>query len=305
LDPFLATAIFVFGLVLGSFLNVCIYRLPRGLSVVRPRSACPDCQTLIRWYDNIPVLSWLVLRGRCRNCAVRIPARYPVVELLTAVLFLACYAQFGFTLETLKYWTFAFLLTGLIFSDAETQLLPDRLTIPGIFLGFLFSFLVPLYDFVSHLLPRVMPSLAALPWGERMFSFGDSVFGAAVGASFIYGVGVIYLRARGVEGMGFGDVKLMGMVGAFLGLRLTLFTLFAASLAGSIFGLSLMLAVWAKRRHRYAKRQATHAASRAWRSARLVYRFFPLPFGVFLGAMALLAVFLGDAALRWYWEHFL
>src|SRR5512142_560208 len=131
MDIAILIAIGLFGLAFGSFLNVCIYRLPRGLSVVAPRSACPNCGTPIRAYDNIPVLSWLLLRGRCRHCATPITFRYAAVELLTALLFGACYWHFGLTLSGLKFAIFGFLVLGLIFTDAETKLLPDALTLPG------------------------------------------------------------------------------------------------------------------------------------------------------------------------------
>ncbi|MBV8051676.1 MAG: prepilin peptidase, partial [Acidobacteriaceae bacterium] len=137
MDPVLSVATFALGLAFGSFLNVCIYRLPRGMSVVHPRSRCPQCGAAIRFYDNVPVLSWCILRGRCRDCRSRISARYMLVELLTGLLFLACYAHFGYTLATLKCCTFGFLILGLIFTDAETQLLPNQLTLPGIALGVL------------------------------------------------------------------------------------------------------------------------------------------------------------------------
>src|SRR5581483_12096401 len=203
--------VLLLGLSFGSFLNVCIHRLPRGLSVVHPGSACPGCRRPIRPYDNIPVLSWLILRGRCRNCKARISPRYLVVELLTAVLFLACYLQFGLTLETLKFWAFSFLILGLIFTDAEHKLLPDAMTLPGIILGLAFSWVAPVDGLLELVLPRLAPGAsAAFSW--RLLSFADASLGAAVGASFIYGVGAIYKSARGVEGMGFGDVKLMAMV---------------------------------------------------------------------------------------------
>ena len=152
MDPVLAAAIFVLGLTFGSFLNVCIYRLPRDLSVVFPRSTCPGCHNLIRAYDNVPVLSWLILRGRCRHCKTHISPRYLIVEILTGAIFLACYAHFGASLATLKYCALGFLLLGLIFTDAETQLLPDKMTLPGLALGLLFSLVVPVNDLASQLL---------------------------------------------------------------------------------------------------------------------------------------------------------
>jgi len=301
-DPVFASAIFVLGLAFGSFLNVCIYRLPLGLSVITPRSACPKCKQGIAFYDNLPVLSWLILRGRCRNCQTKISLRYLLIELLTGILFLACYWYFGLTLSTLKYCTFAFLLLGLIFTDAETKLLPDKMTLPGLALGLVFSLIIPVHDLASQFLP----GMVNLPFSgdvlERLLSVLDSLLGAALGASFIYGAGAAYLRWRGTEGMGFGDVKLMAMVGAFLGIKLTVFTIFTASVAGSLFGLTTVLVVWLKRTHRFAKRltSAQAARRRGWQSAQMVLRFYQMPFGVFLGSMALFAFFFGNQFLRWY-----
>jgi leader peptidase (prepilin peptidase)/N-methyltransferase len=303
-DPVLASAIFVLGLAFGSFLNVCIYRLPLGLSVVSPRSSCPGCQKPIRNYDNIPVLSWLILRGRCRTCKIQISPRYLVVELLTGAIFLACYAHFGETLASLKYCALGFLLLGLIFTDAETQLLPDKMTLPGLALGLIFSLVVPVNDLASQLLPGLVSLPVSSDVSLHFLSLADAVLGAVVGASFIYGAGAIYLRARGVEGMGFGDVKLMGLIGAFLGVKLTIFTLFTASIAGSLFGLSTVLAVWIKRTRRRIVRNhepAKQARRRAWDSAAIALRRHQMPFGVFLGAMAMLAFFYGNGFLRWYW----
>src|SRR5499427_2693835 len=295
---------FALGLAFGSFLNVCIYRMPRDMSVIRPGSTCPGCKLAIRFYDNVPILSWLILRGRCRNCTSRITPRYLIVELLTGAIFLACYAYFGWTLAMLKYCTLGFLLLGLIFTDAETQLLPDKLTITGLAIGLVFSLLVPVNDLASQLLPGVvtLPVSSDISW--RFLSLVDSGLGAIVGASFIYGAGAIYLRARGVEGMGFGDVKLMAMIGAFLGVKLTIFTIFTASIAGSLFGLSTVLVVWVKRTRRRMARMhepARQARRRAWESALIALRHHQMPFGVFLGSMAMVAFFSGDWFLAWYW----
>jgi leader peptidase (prepilin peptidase)/N-methyltransferase len=303
-DPVLAAAIFVLGLTFGSFLNVCIYRLPRDLSVVFPRSTCPGCHKLIRAYDNVPVLSWLILQGRCRDCKTYISVRYLIVEVLTGTLFLACYAQFGASVATLKYCALGFLLLGLIFTDAETQLLPDKMTLPGLALGLLFSLVVPVNDLASQLLPGLvsLPVSSDVSW--HLLSLVDAVLGAIVGASFIYAAGAIYWRARGVEGMGFGDVKLIAMIGAFLGVKLTIFTLFTASIAGSLFGISTVLAVWIKRTRRRIARNHESAATarrRAWESAAIALRRHQMPFGVFLGSMAMVAFFYGNSFLRWYW----
>jgi leader peptidase (prepilin peptidase)/N-methyltransferase len=306
LDPVIAGGIFAFGLAFGSFLNVCIYRMPRGLSVVRPGSACPNCEKSIRFYDNVPVLSWIILRGRCRQCSARITPRYAVVELLSGLLFLGCYWHFGLTLSLLKCSVFGFLLLGLIFTDAETHLLPDKLTLTGLAAGLIFSLFVPVSDLLSLVLPGVMqlPVSSELSW--RVFSLLDSALGAAVGASFLYGVGVVYLRWRGVEGMGFGDVKLMAMIGSFVGLRLTILTIFAGSIAGSFFGLWTVFAVWIKRtqRRRHVFHESgTAARRRAWASAMVALRRHQMPFGVFLGSMGLVAFFFGQRFLHWYWRQ--
>jgi len=301
-DPIFASAIFLLGLAFGSFLNVCIYRLPLGLSVVKPRSLCPQCQRPIAFFDNIPLLSWLILGGRCRHCKQAISVRYLFIELLTGGVFLACYWHFGLTLATLKYCVFGFLLLGLIFTDAETKLLPDKLTIPGLVLGLLFSLFVPVNDLASQFLPGAVN----LPFGSdlvaRLMSALDALLGAAVGAGFIYGAGAIYLRWRGIEGMGFGDVKLMAMVGAFVGIKLTVFTIFTASLVGSLFGVATVLLVWVKRTHRFMRSLANAQAARrrGWQSAQMVYRFYQMPFGVFLGSMALVAFFFGNKFMHWY-----
>jgi leader peptidase (prepilin peptidase) / N-methyltransferase len=318
-DPILAIAIFLFGLAFGSFLNVCIYRLPlraftdeelaargverKNLSVVSPGSACPHCKTPIRFYDNVPVLSWLILGGRCRKCRAPITPRYLVVELLTALLFLACYARFGMSWATLKFCVFCFLLLGLIFTDAETKLLPDGLTLSGLGLGLAFSLLVPVDDLWMRLLPALFPEGIEWPYAWRLFSLAGSLVGAALGAGLIWGVGVAYKWARGREGMGFGDVKLMGLIGAFVGVKLMLFTLLGASVVGSLFGIGSVLVVWLRRaRRRQTKRGEDAATSRrrAWHSAMVLYQRYEIPFGVFLGGIAVLAVFVGDAAVDWY-----
>jgi len=315
-DPFLAVATFALGLCFGSFLNVCIYRLPLGKSVVAPRSACPHCGDMIPLYHNLPVLSWLILRGKCRSCKQPISPRYLVVEVLTGLLFLGCYSHFGLTLAALKCAVLGYLLLGLIFTDAETKLLPDAMTLPGLGLGIAFSLVVPVNDLASRIMPGlVSPALRGeISW--RMWSLTDSLLGAAVGASFLYGAAAIYLRARGVEGMGFGDVKLMALIGAFLGTKLTVLTIFAASFAGSLFGLSTVFAVWLKRtRRNEARRISSRTASdvsprisskdarkRAWQSARLALRYYEMPFGVFLGTMAILSFLFGNRLMHWYWR---
>ena len=291
-------AFFLFGLVFGSFLNVCIYRMPRQLSVVRPRSACPECGKPIAAYDNIPVLSWVLLRGRCRHCQAAISPRYAAVEFMTGIFFVVSYLVAGPTAEAVKLCVLCFLLIGLIFTDAETKLLPDLLTKPGMALGVLFSLFVPLEGPAQFLLHR--------PENWRLFSLLNSVAGMAVGSAFILGIALLYEALRGVEGMGRGDVKLMGMIGAFLGIKLTLIVLMVGSLIGSFFGVILIFAVWrkrlARRRFKVPSERPAQARKRAWQSAILIYRNFEIPFGVFLGSAALVAAFAGDALVNWYFR---
>lgn len=305
LQPFMAVCSFVLGLAFGSFLNVCIFRLPLGKSVVRPGSACPKCKREIRWYDNVPVLSWLLLRAKCRDCGLQISWRYPAVELLIGLLWLGIALHFGPTLATLKYCTLAFLLVGLILTDYDHKLLPDKLTLTGFWIGLGFSLFVEVNDLLAHFYPNALAEYPEFGW--RLISLGDALLGAAIGAGFIYGIGEIYFRVRGIEGMGFGDVKLMAMIGAFFGLKLTLFTLFAASMAGAVFGVSTIFVVWVKRVRRRLRMNHEPfgvARRRAWRSANMVLQHYQMPFGVFLGGMALLAVFAGSAFVRWYLGSF-
>jgi len=300
----------LFGLVFGSFLNVCIYRMPREMSVVSPRSACPACEAPIAAYDNIPVLSWLILRGKCRKCKAPISPRYAAVELLTgslfAVSFLIAFRNAGSLAEqcnlpdglnpfllAAKFCVLSFLLLGLIFTDAETKLLPDLLTKPGIGLGLAFSLIVPVCDYTTRAIDN---------W--RVLSLLNSLAGAVLGWAIILGIALLYEAVRGMEGMGRGDVKLMAMIGAFLGVRLTLLVLLLGSVIGSLFGVFLIVWVWLKR---LARRRRTHSAEslgvsrrRAWQSAILIYRNFEIPFGVFLGTAALFSAFLGMALVRWY-----
>lgn len=300
-------AAFVFGLAFGSFLNVCIYRLPRGMSVVHPRSACPGCGAPVRSSDNIPVVSWLLLRGKCRDCKNPISIRYPIVELLNALLWLACIWHFGAGWAGIKFCVFSFLILGLIFTDADLKLLPDAMTLPGFWLGLLFSLLIPVdgpADLFVMMNPRTHYNSYLSPFVlVRLFSLVNALVGAAVGALFIWGVGALYKRIRGMEGMGFGDVKLMAMAGAFLGWELTMLTIVLGSLTGSVAGFSAMAEVYLKRKRRYAGRIDGH--SKALHTAKLIMRHYQMPFGVFLGAMALFSFFFGERLVIWYMRLFL
>jgi leader peptidase (prepilin peptidase)/N-methyltransferase len=249
----------VFGLLIGSFLNVCIHRWPRGRSVVRPRSHCVRCRKIIPWYDNVPVLSYLLLRGRCRYCGRRISLRYPTVELLTGAVFFYFVRTLGATAEAAKMCALAAILIALVFSDLEKRILPDELTLGGALIGLAFAAFVPLRDDTAL---GVFWLMGLNPAG-RAASLATAAMGALLPAVFLWGGGWLYLKIRHREGLGFGDVKLMVMVGAFLGLQMTLTTLLVGSLAGSVISL---LYIWISR-----KDAGT----------------YQLPFGTFLGLAAL------------------
>jgi len=295
LDLAFECALFVVGLALGSFLNVCISRLPRDESVIRPRSHCPACGAFLRWHDNIPLLSWLLLRRRCRNCGGRISLRYPAVELLTAVLFTACYLSFGPTLVTAKFCLFCFLLVGLIFMDAETGLLPREFTYSGIVLGLVLSWFAPTDSMATQFFLRVYG--AQLPTHAQL-ALLDSVIGALVGAGFFYLAWALYYLVRKRHGLGFGDIALMAMVGAFLGLKLTLLVIFSAPLAGTVYAAFLLLA------RRFRKTPEMDEALAGQSSGQETFLAQEFPFGVFLGACALVAVFFGESIWRWYLGSF-
>jgi leader peptidase (prepilin peptidase)/N-methyltransferase len=245
------------GLLIGSFLNVCIFRLPRDLSVVRPRSFCPACEKPIAWHDNIPILSFLLLRARCRHCGEGIPVRYPLVELATAVAFGVCVASFGVSLNALKYCVFSAIMIALIATDIETQILPDEFTLGGTALGLIIAAFVPFPPgLMQILLPRAV--------SHRWVSVSEAALGAAAASGLIWFVGWIFERLRHREGMGLGDVKMIAMIGAFLGLQATLLTLIVGSVLGSVVGLIY-----------------TAIKRKDWRTQEL-------PFGSFLGVAALL-----------------
>jgi leader peptidase (prepilin peptidase)/N-methyltransferase len=304
----LGAGFFFFGLIFGSFLNVCIYRLPRGLSVVAPRSACPACHAPIAGFDNIPVLSWLILGGRCRHCRVRITPRYAVVELICGLLFLLSFLQAGPSIEAAKGCALCFLLLGLTFTDAETHLLPDAMTLPGFGIALVFSFFTIVPGPAFMLFPvRLHGTFGAFELGFQlgMRSLANSLMGAAVGAGVLYAIAWLYLKLRKVDGMGLGDVKLMAMVGAFLGPALTLFVLCTASVLGGAFGLFVLIAVFRKRLARYRVRLGNRAASRAWQAAQNTMRSMEIPFGVFLCLMSIVSWFYGERMIRAYLSLFL
>jgi leader peptidase (prepilin peptidase) / N-methyltransferase len=254
----------VFGLLIGSFLNVCIYRWPRDLSVVSPRSRCPACDRQIAWYDNVPVLSFLLLRGRCRACQSAISWRYPVVEALTAAAFVYFTHVHGLTPATAKYSVLSAILIGLAFADLETRILPDELSLGGVLIGIAFALFVPVQGTIFHL---------ASP---RLDSLGESLVGAAACSGLLWLAGWVFERIRHKQGLGLGDVKMLALVGAFLGLQGALETMIIGSLLGAVAGL-----IWIKAT---GKDAAT----------------YKLPFGTFLAAAGLIAAAAGPRIFEWY-----
>jgi leader peptidase (prepilin peptidase)/N-methyltransferase len=246
----------VLGLLIGSFLNVCIYRLPRDLSVVAPRSFCPECGKQIAWHDNVPLVSYVVLRGHCRSCGKTIDIRYPLVEFLTAALLIWTVARYGWSLLALKWAVFEIVLVVLFWTDLEERILPDELTLGGSAAGIILAIFVTVPGVMGELL---LPNQRAV-W--------RSLVNAGVGAAFLAGpiwlVGLLYARIRKKDGLGFGDVKLLILMGVFLGLENGLLALMIGAVTGTVLGL---LYIWLKRED---------AAS------------YELPFGSFLCAGAAL-----------------
>jgi leader peptidase (prepilin peptidase) / N-methyltransferase len=268
---FIGGALFVFGLVIGSFLNVVIYRLPLRESIVFPGSHCPACNAAIKPYDNIPVVSYAILGGKCRSCGVRISLVYPAVELLVGVLYLLCFLRDGLSLILLADVIFVSLIVPLVFIDVHHKLLPNLITYPGFVALLVLRVLAPDPWILAHT-PRWFGLDRGPDWAVALLG---AVLGAAVGAGSLWLVREVYFRLREVEGMGLGDVKMMLMAGAFLGWQLTLFTIFLGSLLGSIIGV-LMIAL---------------------RGGNMR---MAIPFGVFLGPAAVIALYVGPAFIEWY-----
>jgi leader peptidase (prepilin peptidase)/N-methyltransferase len=239
------------GLLVGSFLNVCICRLPKGESVVFPPSHCPHCDYRIRWYDNIPLVSYLLLRGKCRGCGMRISLQYPLVELLNGLLTLALFLRFGPTLAFLVLFLFCSALVVITFIDLEHQIIPDEISLPGIVIGFICSFFLPGHSWLNSLL------------------------GILLGGGSLLLVAYGYQWLTGKEGMGGGDIKLLAMMGAFLGWKSILFIIFASSLVGSVIGITIMLV---------QKKDSKLA----------------IPFGPYLAFGAVLYIFYGRQIIHWY-----
>lgn len=254
------------GIVVGSFLNVCIYRLPRNISIVKPRSACPKCKTPIKPWENIPIISYIFLMGRCRACGERISIQYPAVELTNGIFYLFIFQNFGIGWHLPVFFAFASAMIVITLIDLEFQIIPDTITLPGIVIGLLgASFILP--DPFIYLTVNIQsPTLNTM----EIVGFKNSLLGLFFGGGLFY---LIALLSRG--GMGGGDIKMMAMVGAFMGWKAVLLTTFAASLTGSIVGIFLMIF---KGKGRKTK----------------------VPFGPFLALGSLITLFFGGEILRWY-----
>ena len=298
MDLILACGLFVIGLAFGSFLNVCISRIPRDLSIVSPPSFCPLCRTPILWRDNIPVLSWILLRGRCRACRKPISLRYLVVELLTAALFVSCYVAFGTTWLLLKACVFCFLTVGLIFMDAETGLLVHEFTYPGIATGVVLSGFASFDPNGTSLLLNTL-GLSGITSGPKLWLL-DSLAGAALGAGLFYLVWAVYYLVRRRHGMGFGDIAMIAMTGAFLGLKLTVLVVFFAPILASVVAVVMLLA--SPRRNASTLPGEFEQTAEGAFGATLLSR--EVPFGVYIGISSLAAMFCGKHIWNWYLQLF-
>lgn len=289
---------FLFGLCIGSFLNVCIWRIPQDLSIVLPASRCPRCQTPIKPYDNIPVWSWLVLGGKCRACRAPISPLYPVVELLTGMAFVSCMGTFGFAWEALKWAVFLALLIVLFFADIFFRILPDEVNLFGAIAAMVFSIFVPVGDGTAAWLVGRMVSAELHPAAA---SLGDSLLGASVVTLGLWAVAEIFSHVIGRAAMGFGDVKMMAMMGAFLGIKKSFLTLLLGTLLGSILGTLTVVVLYAIGWKRgVAQRAARRGMGSDSRMRWALARRYQLPLGTFLAAGAAAAVFAADSLLRWY-----
>ncbi len=290
--------VFLFGLVIGSFLNVCIARLPEDESIVKPRSHCPSCRKPIQPYDNIPLLSWVLLRGRCRYCKARISLWYPVVELLTALIFVWCYYAFGVSVASLKWVFFSCLVVVLTVTDLRTRLLPDAVTWTGFGIGLAFSPVSPPQDGIAiELLYRFLHRVPH----AAVIGVTDALVGAAFGGLFLWVSGVFYKWWRGHEGMGLGDVKMMAMVGTFLGLRDTFLTILLGTILGSVIGLGVILLLYVGGwRREVAQRASRRGLGRVNALRWFLASQYQLPFGSFLGVAAILIAFVGPPVFGWW-----
>ena len=279
--PIACALMAVLGAMIGSFLNVVIHRLPLEQSIVFPNSTCPKCRKPIKPYDNIPILSFLALRGRCRSCGARISPRYPAVEALTAALFAAVTWHDGLSFALAFDLAFTASLVALVFIDAENMILPNAITYPGILFALITRLVVPYLTGPTHFedLPQLISILPArLPLGA--VSLIGALIGAVAGGGSLWLMGFLWEKVRGVEAMGFGDVKMMLMVGAYLGWRLTILTILLAAFTGSLAGVAVML-------------------QRGQRNMQMM-----LPFGIFLGIGSIASLLIGTRLIEWYASQF-
>lgn len=280
---------FVFGIIIGSFLNVCITRIPEEVSIVSPGSRCPRCLTPIKPYDNIPVFAWLWLKGKCRTCGLPISPMYPLVELATGLLFVGCFLEFGISQATVKWLFFICLIIILTITDLRVRLLPDVITWPGFAAGVLFSAFVPPNDGVAFLLSlRLFHQLPP----ERVLGVIEALLGAAFGSLMLWGAAALYKLVRKREGMGMGDVKMMLMVGAFLGVRNAFITILLGTLLGSVLGVAVIATMYASGAGRKLAERASRRGIGTVNQIRwLIASQYHLPLGTFLGIAALIVVF--------------
>ena len=273
--------VFVFGACIGSFLNVVIYRVPNEQSVVYPNSACPNCKKPIALYDNLPIISRLVLRAKCRQCGEPIHWRYPAVELLTALVFLLVYSQIGFTAFLPVALAFGSTMIALIFIDSEHMILPNVITYPLFVFALLIRVIYPVFfgtSYFSDTLYAPVNSIAGPPW---LVSLAGAALGALVGGGSLWLVGEAWKRVRGVDAMGLGDVKMMLGVGALLGWRLSILTIFLGAFSGAVIGGIVVL----RQKDKDLQTQ--------------------IPFGIFLGTGAILSLLFGERLIAWYLGQFI
>jgi leader peptidase (prepilin peptidase)/N-methyltransferase len=288
---------FLIGIVFGSFLNVCITRIPEGLSIVAMASRCPRCEAPIKAYDNVPLFGWLWLRGRCRSCGFPISPMYPLVESLTGILFVVCYLDFGVTQATVKWLMFTCLILVLTITDLRVRLLPDLVNWPGFAVGLFLSTVVPPDDGTAFWLSATLFHRTA---PRYLLGFLDGLIGAIFGSFLLWGAAALYKAVRGREGMGLGDVKMMVMVGAFLGLRGTFLTILLGTLLGSVVGGAIIVGLYASGwqlalAHRASRRSLGSVRDLRWTIASQ----YQLPLGTFLGIAALIVVYIGPQAARY------
>ena len=289
---------FLFGIVIGSFLNVCITRIPEDISIISPGSRCPRCKTPIKPHDNVPVFAWLWLRGKCRACGEPISPMYPIIELSTGLLFVAAFLEYGITQATVKWLFFTCFVLILTVTDLRVRLLPDLITWPGMAAGLMFSAFVPPTDGFAGFLGYRLLHLRLPGFATGIL---DGMLGAAFGSFLLWGLAAGYKAVRGHEGMGMGDVKMMAMAGSFLGLRGTFLTILVGSLLGSVLGLSVVVALyfggWRSGLAQRASRRGLGTESGLrWTIASQ----YQLPLGTFLGIGALAIVYAAPVmAARW------